>query len=411
MKKCTTIVLSLVLCLVMILSACGEVNTVASIAFPAGLKTTYEVGEKLEAFDITVTMKDGTTATIKSTDAELKITGFDTSKVGSGKLVATYKGATVEANYTVVAKVEIKNVTAASDLGSTGGNYKLTADVLDFAWTITSGKTEIDLNGHKLNQTVTVNGAELVIKDTSENKTGLIVSNNQEGLSTYNGAVVTVNGGKIQGTYWGIVVRKNCKLTVNGGIITCALTTGVAITGNGSNNNGTVITINGGQIIGDNGCSERPGNTLDGGLGIYHPQSGTLNITGGTISGYDGINMKGGTLNISGGIIQSTGEFYEGSGTYGNGSENKGCALTITSNNSYAGNIIVSITGGKLISSPSGYALYENCSAGSTSSVTKIEITGGEFEVASGYHAVAILTARSATTILLSNLDVVYSLS
>lgn len=70
-------------------------------------------------------------------------------------------------------------------------------------------------------------------------------------------------------------------------------TSGFAIAGHG-NWHGTEIAINGGTI------------TSTGTTAIYHPQYGTVEVTGGTITGLTGIEMRAGTLNVTGGTITGT---------------------------------------------------------------------------------------------------------
>lgn len=71
-------------------------------------------------------------------------------------------------------------------------------------------------------------------------------------------------------------------------------TTGFAIWGNGSGVDDTEIVINGGTI------------TSMGTTAIYHPQYGTVEVTGGAITGTTGIEMRAGTLNVTGGTIKGT---------------------------------------------------------------------------------------------------------
>lgn len=73
-------------------------------------------------------------------------------------------------------------------------------------------------------------------------------------------------------------------------------TTGFAIWGNGSGVDGTEIVINGGTI------------TSMGTTAIYHPQYGTVEVTGGAITGTTGIEMRAGTLNVTGGTIKGAAE-------------------------------------------------------------------------------------------------------
>ncbi len=85
-------------------------------------------------------------------------------------------------------------------------------------------------------------------------------------------AVLTVNGGTIQGKYYGI-------------------------SGNGTRHN-TTIVINGGLVRASD---------PDEGTGIYHPQDGSLTVNGGTISGNTGIEIRSGSLTVTGGDISGGG--------------------------------------------------------------------------------------------------------
>jgi hypothetical protein len=160
------------------------------------------------------------------------------------------------------------------------------------------------------------------------------------------GSQLTVNGGSINGTAWGVAGIGNKQDAY------------------------TNITINDGTIKG-------------GSHGIYHPQIGVLTINGGTITG-DGaaVGIKAGTLNITGGTLQATGADSTPTAGYSNGLELSGTAIQIESNDSYgkaygAGtspqlegsdpdesiygthNITVNISGNATITSANSYAIYE----------------------------------------------------
>ena len=101
------------------------------------------------------------------------------------------------------------------------------------------------------------------------------------------------------------------------------------------------MTINGGEIASIEAT----------GAGIYHPQDGTLTVTGGTITGATGIYFKGGDLAISGGTVKGTGA--EADYVYsGNGFNATGDALVIenVAKDGYEAIGTVSITGGTFIS-------------------------------------------------------------
>ena len=99
---------------------------------------------------------------------------------------------------------------------------------------------------------------------------------------------------------------RGATLNISGGVLVAR--DNAVIGGNGTNTaerklGGTTITISGGTMI---------GHILSNGYiacGIYHPQAGTLKITGGTIyvDGGVGIEMRGGTLDMTGGSVIATG--------------------------------------------------------------------------------------------------------
>ena len=272
-----------------------------------------------------------------------------------------------------------------------GGTVTLLKDVTGMA-VIPSGKTvTIDLSGHTITRTVTsgennkiypalyVNGGTLTLDDTSEGKTGRVLSEITD--TTVSGAMsnaVYVNGGAFTlkngalaataaaapanntwDTAYGVYVNKstftmengsvtvtapdggaygiailgpNGVFTMNDGAVTAD---GFAISGNGSSGvGGTKITINRGTVTG-------------GTLAIYHPQSGELKINGGTLTGKGGIETKAGdtTVSIDGNpTIVATGTPSHSINNNGNSSE--GYAISVVENKNYAGGANVSIASG-----------------------------------------------------------------
>ena len=95
------------------------------------------------------------------------------------------------------------------------------------------------------------------------------------------GATVNVSGGELKGS-------------------------GLAcIAGNGSKGQGgTTINVSGGTL------TANPYDDTSAACGIYHPNEGTLNITGGTINVADGVGvlMRGGEMTMTGGEINATGD-------------------------------------------------------------------------------------------------------
>ena len=235
-------------------------------------------------------------------------------------------------------------------------NYNVTLDLNGKTLTIT-GKID-----NKDNRIKVQNGAVLTINDSSG---GGKIKGEFGYCIQITDAKVVLNAGTIEAEYYGVFISKNGKIDVNGGIIKATHQAGYGISGNGRLNNGepvygdTVININGGSVIG--GDDIDPGESKASGAGIYHPQKGTLNISGGEISGYTGIQMKSGTLNMTGGMISSNGAMPNQVPNY-NGVTAIGAALSIISTSGYYGDMSVNISGtSKLEATGEGsYAIYEN---------------------------------------------------
>lgn len=110
------------------------------------------------------------------------------------------------------------------------------------------------------------------------------------------------------------------------------------IAGNGGNGNGGYsVNITGGSV------------TSDGQPAIYHPNTGTVTISDGEITGATAIYQKSGTLNITGGTITGNGtktDFVHN----GNGANATGDAVVIENCGYPGGTPVPSITGGTFIS-------------------------------------------------------------
>ena len=169
-------------------------------------------------------------------------------------------------------------------------------------------------NGFNTGVIAVLHGGDLTIEDSSTGKTGTIDANGKTYAAICmtvpgetndgNAAKLTVNGGTLQGWYYGIV-------------------------GNGSAGRGnTQIVINGGTIkgIGDDPDPD------EGSHGIYHPQqnNSTLTVNGGEIEGYStAIEMRSGTLNITGGTFTARAPEYS-CNPNGNGTTTTGAAIAIS---------------------------------------------------------------------------------
>ncbi|MGN0857177.1 MAG: beta strand repeat-containing protein [Candidatus Spyradenecus sp.] len=213
----------------------------------------------------------------------------------------------------------------------------------------------LDLGGKKLVAT-----ADLVAATLPEGVAGATgaIWVRQGALTVKNGSLESAGVALRAGVYAGEVAAKSAKLTLEetfsatagadvmatmeGCEVVTAATLSTeaagcwAIYGNGAKNNNTAITITGGSIT----------SAIE--TAIYHPQGGTLTITGGTIVGTTALYVKGGTVSISGGAFWGTGA-EEAYASNGNGATATGDALVIDNDNRYAP-LMVTITGGSFAS-------------------------------------------------------------
>lgn len=117
-------------------------------------------------------------------------------------------------------------------------------------------------------------------------------------------STANIKGGKVETKGTPIFVRDpGATVNVSGGEL---VGSGLAcIAGNGSEGmGGTTINISGGTL------TANPYDATSAACGIYHPNEGTLNITGGTINVTDGVGvlMRGGEMTMTGGVINATGD-------------------------------------------------------------------------------------------------------
>ena len=117
-------------------------------------------------------------------------------------------------------------------------------------------------------------------------------------------STANIKGGKIQTKGTPVFVRDpGATVNVFGGELKGS---GLAcIAGNGTKGQGgTTINVSGGTL------TANAADKASAACGIYHPNEGTLNITGGTINVADGVGvlMRGGEMTMTGGEINATGD-------------------------------------------------------------------------------------------------------
>lgn len=140
---------------------------------------------------------------------------------------------------------------------------------------------------------------------SNANGTSNVVVRVEGGTATTPAAsTANIKGGKIESKGTPVFVRDpGATVNVSGGEL---VGSGLAcIAGNGSEGmGGTTINVSGGTL------TAKPYDATSAACGIYHPNEGTLNITGGTINVADGVGvlMRGGEMTMTDGEINATGD-------------------------------------------------------------------------------------------------------
>ena len=228
--------------------------------------------------------------------------------------------------------------------------------------------------------TLTLNGGTIESTNEEENSAIAVYANNSANRNDDSSVAceVEVNEATVKGGIY--VFGEGAKLTVNDGAMID--TDGYyGISGNGTNNstqnNGdTVININGGTIK----------QTGAGGGAIYHPQDGTLNISGNAvITGDSGIQLcsgEGVIANITGGTITATGSDQR-EGKTGDGFIPDGAAVSVVNRSYPGGTPKMSISGGYFVSHQSksvmAYTWSNNEASDWEDAKTYFTISGGYF--------------------------------
>ena len=271
--------------------------------------------------------------------------------VDEGSLVTTEDGkVTVQANYYLakVGDTKYTSLSEAINAATTGNTIKILNDVNTptVSYEISDKKLTFDLNGKtvKANQFFALSNADLTFMDATATAEPVVDDNYNVtyDAGTFYGELSAMKGGSISIESGKYIDKKNClfnaygdeagasevksTVNVNGGYLESQESTVTArykgatininggvmvakdnavVAGNGSPGvGGTTINISGGTIIGH---IQSAGYVA---CGVYHPQSGELNISGGKIValGGAGIVMRGGRLNQTGGEVIASGD-------------------------------------------------------------------------------------------------------
>lgn len=338
----------------------AEDDAVASIGDKT-YTTVQDAVDNAKAGEVIVMQSDVECATINVSDAEKKITldlnGKTIRNNSTNDVIVVRNGAelTVEDNSIakdyVYSEENYPEYTGGKLISKGNGAISVVGNIDDATWNETS-----------IHSKVTVNGGALI---------------GQEGalFAQGNGAEITLNDGYAEGL-------DNAVIAGNG-----TQKSGIGING------GTTINVNGGVMIGN---IETSGYIS---CGIYHPQSGVLNITGGTIVSKEGLGilMRNGALNLQSCNIEARGA-EDLAGWVGDKKTTPGADGIVidysddayNSNNTPTDTRKVNISGGT-IKSENQKAL--TVVEGDSQKTTDISITGGTFStnpdkyIADGYLA------------------------
>ncbi|WP_434309449.1 hypothetical protein [Hominifimenecus sp. rT4P-3] len=246
------------------------------------------------------------------------------------------------------------NVEAGNFAGAENG-----AAIFSTGTAVISGGTYEGMYGIISNGPLTIDGESVQIHGTLEGirlqtvagsltMTAGSVSDGEYGIAIVGGSSASLSGtAEISGTSCGVSMLGNDEskataLTVAG---ECSIAGGwyaIAGSGNKAYTGETTIEITGGSIS-QTGDAD--------GVAIFHPQKGTLTISGDDteITGKTGVQMCAGNLEVSGGVIRATGTTSVADKTDKNGTIQDSAAVSVVNRNYPGGAPSLAITGGTFI--------------------------------------------------------------
>lgn len=259
-------------------------------------------------------------------------------------------------------------VTLLTDVADFGGNNSVVAKnfVLDLGGFTLSGKTTASSEVLSISVPMTITNG--TIKYVSSN-TGYGALKTSADVTIDSNA--TIDGG-VGYAIWTDGYDGHT-LTVNG---TVKSDGSYAITSNGSENGGIIADCS--IIVNDSAKIEAPN-----GIGIYHPELGTVTVNGGEITAHTGIEMCAGKLVVKGGKITSTGANWDATG-----SQNAildGAAVSIINRNYPGGIPTAEISGGEFKATGKdaqtikAYDYKNNTVAEWTNVGESVSVSGGTF--------------------------------
>ena len=362
-------------------------------ANPEGTGTSYVVG------DCTVNETTGdfviSAPTAQTDNHVAEVNGMYFTSLNNA-IAAANRGATVkllkgftEANV-VIPKVSDITLDLNGKIFNAGENLISKGNLTIIDSTVTSEPTvsadyeTVTYNSGKIEVTKTVfatSGGTVTLKSgsiISKTNIGVYAEGDITGTTTIS-STFNIEGGYVLAQEFAASAQgKGAMLNISGGVLVAK--DNAVVAGNGTvtskkNLGGTTININGGTMIGHI--------TTDGYIacGVYHPQQGTLNISGGTIyaDGGVGVLMRAGDANITGGSIIATGNT---SGQVGDSTIIQNCyGIVYDETSNYPGMTdadIVTVSGNASVKADAGSeAVYVMQSE--TATAKRVTVKGGSF--------------------------------
>ncbi len=314
-----------------------------------------------------ITTNDMITINAPSQTITIDLNGHTITRTGGNTVFHITNGNVTFKDDTGNGKVEKNDgIAIYADTGSNvtlnGGNYigggAFPAVEVNGATLTVSGKTYIEAT--------TDIGISIHDTSTVEVKGEATIKGEKQGISVGGtGSKLTVSDNvNIEGEYGIGVFGNNSDVTIDGGNIKAS---SFAVSGNGSQTTNSTIKITGGNL------------ESTGSAAIYHPQTGTLTIEGGNITGKIGIVARQGTIDIKGGKITASGN---GTDSVGDATEN----------------------GGK-IQLPLGTAVIVDNKSNGYSTTANVTINGGDFDTTSSDPVVSLKDDENDITIEKGNFN------
>ena len=239
--------------------------------------------------------------------------------------------------------------------------------------------------------TVNINGG------TINGITGIFMFNPERGATEWTGSAVTnISDGEIIGLDCNSYQGKVDNTAYKGWNYGIAIY-GPGVVGSTVDNTKAVLNITGGKIVAGQGIGTNAsngkyaGNTInisggiidgtENGTGMYLPAIGVTNISGGTITGAQGIRVCAGELNITGGTVTSMALSDDADLVAGGSGGTNGAIVVGKASGGYVGDIDVNI---------SGTAVIENTATGDGTKPAIVVSDKNMSDASKGYDALGI---------------------